>query len=240
MQIDMRVMELLASKVCHDLVSPVSAINNGVELIEDIGGSVVDEAMKLIGNSGVTAARRLRLFRMAYGRAGTDDSIGIKEVRQVAEQYLSGGKATLIWPEGQPVADIAAQRGFLKTILNLIILAEETLAYGGIITMREIGTEGPAGCRLEIVGRNAQLSPQLLEALEGNVDVDALSPRSIQAYITGRFATHFGLRFACDNAVTDRLELSLFMPVAQPEVEIVSGADLESEAIENLPPEHYA
>lgn len=66
MQIDLRVLELLASKICHDLVSPVSAINNGVELIEDIGGSVVDEAMKLIGDSATNASRRLRLFRIAY------------------------------------------------------------------------------------------------------------------------------------------------------------------------------
>src|SRR5271154_3464814 len=102
MQIDMRVMELLASKLCHDLVSPVSAINNGVELIEDIGGSVVEEAMKLIGDSAQHASRRLRLFRMAYGRAGSEDSLGVKDVRQTAEQYLAGGKSTLNWPDNQP------------------------------------------------------------------------------------------------------------------------------------------
>ena len=119
MQIDIRVMELLASKICHDLVSPVSAINNGVELIEDIGGSVVDEAMKLIGDSGITASRRLRLFRMAYGRAGSEENLAIKDVRQVAEQYLAGGKVSLEWPEDQPSAELATRRGFVKTLLNL-------------------------------------------------------------------------------------------------------------------------
>ena len=86
MQVDMRVLELLSSKICHDLVSPVSAINNGVELIDDIGGSVVDEAMKLIGDSAALASRRLRLFRMAYGRAGSDENLGIKDVKQVAKE----------------------------------------------------------------------------------------------------------------------------------------------------------
>src|SRR5271154_5841604 len=99
MQIDMRVLELLASKLCHDLVSPVSAINNGVELIEDIGGSVVEEAMKLIGDSAQHASRRLRLFRLAYGRAGSEDNLGIRDVRPIATQYLAGGKTTLDWPE---------------------------------------------------------------------------------------------------------------------------------------------
>src|SRR5580658_5983515 len=107
MQIDLRVLELLASKLCHDLVSPVSAINNGVELIEDIGGSVVDEAMKLIGDSAGHAARRLRLFRIAYGRAGSEENLGVKDVRQIAEQYLAGGKVNLAWPEDQPVETIA-------------------------------------------------------------------------------------------------------------------------------------
>jgi histidine phosphotransferase ChpT len=223
MQIDLRVMELLSSKLCHDLVSPVSAINNGVELIEDIGGTVVDEAMKLIGDSAVTAARRLRLFRMAYGRAGSDESLGVRDVRQVAEQYLAGGKVSLIWADGQPGEEIAGQRGFLKALLNLIVLAEETLAYGGIITVRG----DAAGCHLEIAGRNAQLSAILLPAYEGTVAVDDLSPRSIQAYITGRFAEHFDLKLSYDHPVPDRLVLSLVVASSAPQaidIEPVSGA----------------
>ena len=208
MQIDIRVMELLASKLCHDLVSPVSAINNGVELIEDIGGSVVDEAMKLIGDSGITASRRLRLYRMAYGRAGSEDCLSTKDVRQVAEQYLTGGKTLLVWPEGQPDTASAERRGFLKTLLNVIILAEETLAYGGVVTLR--GEEGGNFCRVEIVGRNAHLSPQLQEALEGSAPVEALTPRSIHAYVTGRTAAHFDLKLTHDHSVPDRLDLTLF------------------------------
>src|SRR5580698_1245124 len=127
MQIDLRVVELLASKLCHDLVSPVSAINNGVELIEDIGGSVVDEAMKIIGDSAAHASRRLRLFRIAYGRAGSEDNLPVRDVRQIAEQYLAGGKVTLSWPEEQPPEAFAAHKGALKVILNLLILAEEVL-----------------------------------------------------------------------------------------------------------------
>jgi len=149
MQIDMRVMELLASKLCHDLVSPVSAINNGVELIEDIGGSVVEEAMKLIGDSGVTASRRLRLYRMAYGRAGSEESVPLRDVRAIAEQYLTGTKISLIWPEDAPGEEVAAQRGFLKTLLNVIVMGEEVLAYGGVISVRNC----PNGCRVEIERR---------------------------------------------------------------------------------------
>ena len=221
MQIDMRVMELLASKLCHDLVSPVSAINNGVELIEDIGGSVVDEAMKLIGDSGTVASRRLRLYRMAYGRAGSEESLAVKDVRQVAEQYLANGKISLVWPEGQPVEDVATQRGFLKTLLNVIVLAEETLAYGGVISVREAGSA--RGCKIEIIGRNAHLSLALQEALDGSATVEALTPRSIQAYVTGRFAAQFGFKMTHDHSAADRLELGLTLAAEEVQVPIVQA-----------------
>ena len=209
MQIDMRVMELLASKICHDLVSPVSAINNGVELIEDIGGSVVDEAMKLIGNSAGHASRRLRLFRMAYGRAGSEESLAVKEVRQTAEQYLSSGQTILNWPEEQPVQELAIRRGFLKTLLNMIILSEEVLAYGGVVTLRSQVQGEKAECRLEIVGRGAQLNDLFKAALEGTAAIEDLSPRTIQAYITGQFARNFQLTLNHDQTIPDRLELIL-------------------------------
>jgi histidine phosphotransferase ChpT len=209
MQIDMRVLELLSSKLCHDLVSPVSAINNGVELIEDIGGDVVDEAMKLIGDSAAHASRRLKLFRMAYGRAGSEGHLPAREVKQTAEQYMAGGKVTLTWPEGEPGEAVASQPGYLKTILNMIILSEEVLAYGGAVSLRPTTQGMIPGCRFEIVGRAAQLSPQLESALLGTEAIENLTPRSIQAYMTGRFAAHFNLKLVFDQSIPDRLDLSL-------------------------------
>lgn len=209
MQIDIRVLELLSSKICHDLVSPVSAINNGVELIEDIGGSVVDEAMKLIGNSAGHASRRLRLFRMAYGRAGSEDNLSVSDVRQTAEQYLSTGKTMLNWGDGQPSAELVTRKGFLKVVLNLTILSEEILAYGGVVTLRSAAQAEKPECRLEIVGRGAQLTPVYQAALEGTAAIEELSPRTIQAYITGRWAHNFGLELKHDQSIPDRLDLIL-------------------------------
>lgn len=203
----MRVLELLTSKLCHDLVSPVSAINNGVELIEDVGGSVVDEAMKLIGDSAAHASRRLRLFRLAYGRAGSDENLTLRDTRQIAEQYMLGGKVTLMWPEDQPPESLALKRGFLKTALNVLIMSEEVLAYGGAVTVRGITNPSEIACRFEIVGRSAQLAPPFQAALEGTSPIEDLTPRSIQSYVTGRFAAHFNLKLKHDQSIPDRLDL---------------------------------
>jgi len=210
MQIDMRVMELLSSKLCHDLVSPVSAINNGVELIEDIGGAVMDEAIKLISDSGGTAARRLKMYRLTYGRAGSETSLDVKDVKLIAEQYLEKTKISLVWPEGLPSAAMAERKGFFKTLLNLIILGEESLAYGGVITLRNLKAEGDEeGCRVEVVGRNVSLNLQLQEALEGSASIEELSPRSVHSYVTGRFAEYFGFKLVHDHSIPDRLDLLL-------------------------------
>lgn len=209
MQIDMRAMELLSSKICHDLVSPVSAINNGVELIEDIGGSVIGEALKLIGDSAGHAARRLRLFRMAYGRAGSEVALTVKDVKSVAEQYMTGGKIALHWPENALPPDFAERKGVLKVILNMLMVAEESLAYGGAITLRKDLSLDKDSCRFEVVGRGARLSPAAQEALAGTAQVEDLTPRTIQSYITGRFAEHFGYKLIPEHKVDDRLDMIL-------------------------------
>jgi len=209
-------MELLASKICHDLVSPVSAINNGVELIEDIGGSVIEEAMKLISDSGIKASRKLRLFRLAYGRAGSESNLGVKDVRQVVEQYLTDTKTSIVWPDEFPDLSMVDARGFLKILLNLIILGEEALAYGGTIRLQGLPAteEVKGGCRVECLGRNASLTLQLQEALEGSMAVEESSPRSIQAYVTGRFAEQFCFKLSHDHSIPDRLDLALTLPLS--------------------------
>lgn len=209
MQIDLRVLDLLSSKLCHDLISPVSAINNGVELIEDIGASVEDEAMSLIGNSAAQAARRLRLFRIAYGRAGSEENLPVRDVRQVAEQYFSSGKIRLTWSEALDLEKFADSRGALKVLLNTMVMAEEILAYGGSIALQRLAEDEKIACRLEITGRNALLSPAFQEALDGITPIDDLSPRTIQPYITGRFAEHFGLKVLSLSPETDRLYLTV-------------------------------
>ena len=209
MQIDLRVLELLSSKLCHDLISPVSAINNGVELIEDIGGDVVNEAMNLIGNSARQAAHRLRLFRFAYGRAGGEANLPVKDVRLVLEQYFESTKITITWPDEVIDARFIEHKGGMKLLVNLAMLAEETLAYGGSITVASLSREGQSGCRLEVVGRNAQLAEPYALAMAGTVPLEEITPRSIQSYITGKFAEHYGLKIEHEQPVADRLDLIL-------------------------------
>jgi histidine phosphotransferase ChpT len=201
--LDLKVLELLSSRLCHDLISPVGAINNGVELLEEVDGDVATEAMALIAESGRRAAGRLRCYRLAYGAAGGQAGVGLDEARQVAEAYLAGGKVSLDWPPAEPGP--ARRAGTVKMALNLIVLGEEALAYGGML---RVGVHDQ-GLTVAAEGRSARLSEEQAGALEGSLTGEALTPRSVHAHITGLFARPYGFDVEVGQVKDGRLELRL-------------------------------
>jgi histidine phosphotransferase ChpT len=188
--LDIRVVELLCSRLCHELVSPVGAINNGVELIEEMGAEMADEAIGLIAHSADQASRRLRLLRLAYGAAGSDKS-GLQEAAQAAEGYFADSKIKLEWPPGRLEQGGQLSAGTGKVLLNLVILAEEALAYGGRIVVAPDSDGHPA---VTALGRNAGLKPETIQALSGDIAIESLTPRTVHAYVSGCFARHLNLK----------------------------------------------
>ena len=94
MLLDLQVFELLCSRLCHDLVSPVGAINNGVELLAELGPD--EEALKLVGQSAQAAARRLKFYRVAYGAAGAAE-LPMDELRDLMTGLLVDRHIALGW-----------------------------------------------------------------------------------------------------------------------------------------------
>lgn len=207
MLLDIRVLELLSSRMCHDLVSPVGAINNGVELIEEVGGSTTGEAIQLIAQSAQIAARRLRCFRLAYGRAGSESGLAVADVRQVAEQYLESSKSKLVWPASTPLVSYAEHRGALKLLLNLIMVAEEMLAYGGIIEITSEATLAEA--TILISGRNAKVPEYLTAILSEEIEIEDITSKSVHAYVTIRQATYYQFKVTAENAGEDLVKLKV-------------------------------
>lgn len=204
--LDVRVLELLVSRLCHDMVSPIGAVNNGIELMEEMGEEMGDQATELIAHSGRQAAARLQCFRLAYGAAGTQAALDLEELRAVAAGWLAGGKVTIDWRLAP--ADAPSPRpGLGKLLLNAVILAGETLSYGGTITVAR--ADGVSGFLVLATGRAATLGEEQGDALGGAVPVEALTPRTVHAYATGLFARHYGLDLTWRQPSPDRLVLHL-------------------------------
>lgn len=189
-----RVLELMASRICHDLVSPVGAVNNGVELILEMGEDAGEEAMLLIASSVAQASIRLKCFRLAYGAAGTDRNVGFAEIKDVFTDWLKAGHVQVEFEPDLPLKFPAPPRGFLKTLLNLMIFAEECSRGEGKIFVSAL--EGNRSVKVLVTGHHAGLRDGAEAALSARTHPDELDARAVHAYITGRFAEYFGFRIS--------------------------------------------
>lgn len=187
------VLELLSSRICHDVVSPVGAINNGVELVSEMGVDAGMEAMDLIAKSAEQANRRLKIFRLCYGAAGSNEKADIREMRTAVFHYFEGSRAVIEWPENDPIMEEELPKGFQKGMLNLILLCGEMITKGGIIKIQKLAGPVPTA-QVSVDGEGVGFREGQRAALEGTINEEDLDPRLIHAYVTGKFISAFGLR----------------------------------------------
>src|SRR5450432_3389347 len=118
--IDMRVLDLLSARLCHELISPVGAIANGVELLGEDDPDFVQEATALIAESAKKAGQRLQFYRFAYGALSSDGGgLGGPDPRELVDGLLDGGKIVCDWRQ-EAVGITSAWR---KLGCNLVVLA---------------------------------------------------------------------------------------------------------------------
>lgn len=174
--VDLRVLELLSSRLCHELISPVGAINNGIELMDEDDPDFVKEATQLIGNSARTAGRRLDFYRFAYGSGRTGTA------RDVAMGLLEGGKSRCTWDDAVSALPVEWQR----VACNMVVLAAEALPRGG--NLRVVAVSGKPGVEVNAAGDTINLTAELRAVLSGTAAIADLTARTVHAYYTGKLA----------------------------------------------------
>lgn len=187
--VDQRIAELLCSRICHELVAGIAAINNGVELISEIDPSMFDEAMGLIGSSGKQASARLQYYRMAYGLAGYDALSGISAVNELIEGLLeTESRFSLELAADAP----ALEAGWGKLLLNMTVLGMDCLPRGGVLRPAVAAGGGKTVVAVRGDGEEARLSEQyraVLDGVSGSAEVTALN---VHAYYTAALAETVG------------------------------------------------
>jgi len=181
---------LLCSRLCHDLLSPVGALNNGIELLADEHDPEMRaRCLDLLAESARASANKLKFFRLAFGAAGGfGDSVDTREVRAAIEGLFGGDRRIQV---GWMVGDQALGKGAIKILLNLALIAGDALVRGGRL---DIGVE--SGANTEIViraeGPRIVLDPELRTALTGGTSQDALTPRASAAWLVWQVANERG------------------------------------------------
>lgn len=206
--IDLRVAELLCSRLCHDVISPIGAVTNGIELIEEEGGRIAADALDLAGRSARQASRLLQFYRIAFGLGGTLSGSRLTEVRDLAEGLLSGSRHRLDWP-GDSADPLPGGLG--KLILNMVLLAADCLPRGGRIGVATQGSEGWTAAAVTAEGE-VRMSDELRSAMSEAADAAALTARTVQAYLTALIAIRAGGELIIAEPDAQTLRLTVAVP----------------------------
>ena len=188
---DLDLAALVSSRICHDVINPVSAISNGLEMLgEEQDEDMREAAMDLIRKSASQASAKLQFARLAFGAAGSAGAeIDLRDAEKVARDFVSGsGKHEVVW-EGLA---LTLPKNQVKLLLNLVALGVAALPRGGTVSVAISGDASNIAFTVVAKGTKARLNDEVKALLtSGNgVEVDA---HSIQPYYAGRVAKAAGL-----------------------------------------------
>ncbi|MCB1382573.1 MAG: histidine phosphotransferase [Notoacmeibacter sp.] len=180
---------LLCSRVCHDIISPVGAINNGLELLDE--GGADEDAMNLIRASARNASARLQFARIAFGAAGSAGMlIDTGDAQSVATAFLANEKPELEWLGARALLP----KNKVKLLLNLILIANSAIPRGGHIKVELENLETEPRFRLTSTGKMIRVPPKFLELHGGNIPSEPIDAHAVQPYYTLLLAREAGMK----------------------------------------------
>jgi histidine phosphotransferase ChpT len=188
---DLDLAALLCSRVCHDIISPVGAIANGLELMDDpdVDADMKATALDMVRSSAKTATAKLKFCRIAFGASGSAGAhIDMGEAGEMAKAFVGDEKVRLDWQaprENRPKAEV-------KLVLNMMMLAIAGIPRGGVVTVRVDGRVFSVTAQ----GERAKLPQQMVDVLTGAVAADTLDARMVQPYYAKLLAQTAGLSLA--------------------------------------------
>ena len=181
---------LLCSRVCHDLISPVGAIVNGLEVLDDSNKQEdKDFALDLIRKSAKTASARLQFCRLAFGAAGSAGAqIDLGDAQNMARGHFEDDKTKITW--NLPRLLLAKNR--VKLLLNMLIIAQQTIPRGGTLTVEPVGDGEALSFRVISAGLNVRTPQNVVDMLIGR-HAGPIESHGVQTYYTRLLAEACGL-----------------------------------------------
>jgi histidine phosphotransferase ChpT len=211
---DLDLAALLCSRVCHDVISPVGAITNGLELLEvEDDEAMRTMAMDLVRKSARQASAKLKFCRIAFGAAGSAGAvIDMGEAGDVAKAFVGEEKIRLDWQvprENRPKQQV-------KLLLNMMLIAMGAIPRGGVVKAEAVD----GGFLVRATGAGAKIFEKTEQVLKGTVQLEEIDARLIQPYYTKRLAEAAGLPLTmviegADVVVRAVAAATIAVPIAQ-------------------------
>ena len=204
---------LLCSRLCHDLLSPVGALNNGLELlVDEHDPEMRARCLELLGESARASANKLKFFRLAFGAAGGfADEVETREAKAAIEGLFgSDGRIALGWMVDEQTMGKSA----LKVLLNLALLAGDALVRGGRLDVGAERYEGGIDIVIRAEGPRIVMDPELKQALLGRTSEEAIAPRAAGAWLAHCLVTDGGGQVQVADGEEGVLMLGATLPAA--------------------------
>lgn len=199
---DLDLAALLCSRVCHDVISPVGAIANGLELMDDseTDAEMKKTAFEMVKSSARTATAKLKFCRIAFGASGSAGAqIDMGEAGDVAKGFVGDDKVTLQWNvprENRPKQEV-------KLLLNMLLMALTGIPRGGLVTVAVDGRNFSVRAK----GERAKINEALQGALDGTAELAGLDARLVQPYYSRILAEASALKLSMQMAGEDTVEV---------------------------------
>ncbi|NQV21482.1 MAG: histidine phosphotransferase [Rhodospirillales bacterium] len=211
---DLDVAAMLCSMMCHDLVSPVGALANGVEILEEEEDKKIKEqALGLLSHSAQEASRRLQFFRLAFGASGgIGAQINLDDAKRVLEGLFENGKIDLTWN----APGLSLEKTIVKLLLNMAFAGAESLSRGGAVNVDvtvggdnadENSDSSEIVISVTVSGEKANIKEDGRGLLTGQADTSDLTTRSVQPYYTWRLAEQLGAKIKIDTSSENNISL---------------------------------
>ncbi len=182
---------LLCSRLCHDMLSPVGALSNGLELLaEEKDPEMRARCFELLEQSARTSANKLKFFRLAFGAAGGfGENVAVEEPHALINSLIGdNGRVTLNWG----VADSTLPKGAVKVLLNLAAIGLDALPRGGTLDVGAEVRDGACEIVVRAAGAKVVFDEKVGKALDGSLPETELSSRTAPAYLMHVMASETG------------------------------------------------
>jgi len=198
---DIQLTAFMSSRICHDLVGPIGAISNGLELLEE----ETDEdarayAQEVILNSAQAAWTRLEFARLAFGASsGMGQAVDLGQAERIARGYVEEGKHRLHWHAPR---HLQLDKSHARLLMIMIAIAIPALPVGGDLHVEVKDAKAGPKMSVRCAGRNARI-PDKVDGILSGQELDELDPRSILPYYAARLADEAGMAIAVAKAGQD-------------------------------------
>ena len=200
---------LLCSRLCHDLISPVGAISNGIEILNDEDDEAMRiEVMKLLELSVGQTSNRLKFYRLAFGAAGgMGDQVPIRDAKTATESLFEGSQINLSW--NSEIGEL--NKSAIKLIMNMILVASESLIRGGELMVNITVHSNKVNLEVSVRADRIIFQDKIREMICGAIGQMESDPKLAPAYLAASVAEQVNSKIDYTNHNENSFTLNVFI-----------------------------